>query len=248
MADLRDEVLANYHGFTGQWPRLLESVRSKLVAQTKIYEESYLRITSLQAWRSELLDSFCPGDALEFFCEAQNDAVLSHALASMGIWRSALSALRSLIENSFRFLYYKDHPVELIQWRTGVHQLSRVELSSYCSAHPSVKPLDKKLTGLQVLFDEYSTLNLAVHASAKGFRMYSPENGVTLARGEIADRGKWAARERHVLKGVNLLLLAFFRSELQGASRRNLRKAISFAIPKSLNARIRSHLGVSLFS
>ena len=247
MRRLKAEIQTNFGRFTTNWRGKQATVATALDAEDTKFEESYVRLVSLQAWRSELFERVIPADALAFFLEAQNDAVLSHVLARMGSWRLALKSLRSLIENTYQCLYYMDHPVELSLWQAGHHRMGRAVLQGYLEAHPQVRGMDANVTGITTLSAEYETLSKAVHASAKGFRMTADLDSTKLFGSEAASLGQWQTRERKVLAGVNQLLLTVFRDELQGSKAPNLRKAISFAIPVAQHAGIKSAHRVILF-
>jgi hypothetical protein len=186
-------------------------------------------------------------EALGFFFEAQNDAIVSHVFARQGYWRSALKSLRSCIETVMQCLFYMDHPVELELWQAGDHRLGRAVLQQYLESHPRVRGVKPdKLTGLAILSKEYETLSRAVHASAKGFRMTADADAVQLCSDDRASLGKWLTRERSVLLGVNLLLVVMFRQELEAGRVPNLREVISLAIPQAYHAEVKSALRVTL--
>lgn len=248
MKHLREEVEANFVEFSKSWKKRLSEVSTSLDAQTPKYLDSYSRLVSLQAWRSELLEKIVDKRAMGFYLEAQNDAVVSHVFARMGAWRSALKSLRSCIENVMQCLYYKDHPVELELWHRGEHFLQRVSLTTYLASHPQIKTLTSELTGLNVLGAEYSTLNNAVHGSSLSFRMTLKGEDIQLFSSEVASLGQWGTRERSVLLGINLLLLCMFRENVSGAALLNLRKAISLVIPNAKHVEIKSKLGITLFA
>jgi hypothetical protein len=248
MKQLRAEIEKNFDAFTQTWKDDLKQVITELDIETPKFFLSYLILTSMQAWRSELLEQLLHEDALAFYLEAQNDAVTSHYLARQGCWRPALKALRSCIENVMQSLYYYEHPVELKLWHQGKHFLQRAGLIAYLESHPNLIGLLAKYTGLTTLGVEYTTLNNAVHASAKSFRMTADAGGIQLATNAKASLGAWTTRERHVIRGINFLLMSFFADKLKGAAYPNLRMAISFAIPVADHAEIKKLLGISLFT
>src|SRR5437870_9984913 len=99
MITLEAEVEANFQKFRTSNKAALLATTAALESQANKFFKSYRRIVSLQAWRSELLETAISSGSLSFFLEAQNDALTSHALAGCGSWRSSLQALRSCIEN-----------------------------------------------------------------------------------------------------------------------------------------------------
>lgn len=244
---LKDEILANFRGFTNQWPRELEGSRANLQASVKHFEQSYLRITSIQAWRTSITLPMSE-DAEAFFFEAQNDFLISHCLASCGSFRTALKALRAAIENVLFFLYYKDHEVELEKWSHGRHRLGFSELHSYFESHPKIIGKKLALEALGTLKDEYSTLSKAVHGSAKAFRMTQTLSEIRLWSDEASSVGKWATREKCVISSLNTLLLHIFRDHLLGSKARGLREVLGITIPKSAHLEIKNEIGVVIIS
>ncbi|MBS7418652.1 hypothetical protein [Pseudomonas syringae] len=248
MEQFKLEVSANFERSFLSTRESVESTLRQLDNQKEKYSASYFRLVSLQSWRSELFCNLMSPDAEEFFQEAHNDALMSHALARQGAWRVALMSLRSLIENTIFGLYYSEHKVELQQWLSGDHKLGFSDTVSYLLRHPKLKDLDGSITGIEVLKAEYATLSKAVHGSAKTFRM-SRDGVVTgLNLGSLADLGAWSTREKSTITALNLLLLCFFSDHLKGATLPNLRKSISLAIPSVKHAAIKAALQVTLRS
>lgn len=251
MSSLTKEVDKNCDDFSAEWPKTLASSISSIdkLSQTKaIRYESYRRLTSLQAWRSYVLEPNVGNDSLAFFLEAQNDALISHVNALMGASRVALKALRSLVENTLCMIYYMDHPVELRMWADGKHRLGFTELLEYLRKHPEfVDAKDAEtVTGLDLLKREYRQLSAAVHGSSKSFRMTEDGKMPTLWTTNAAKLGKWRTREKATLLAVNLVLLTFFRQYLQGSAQPQLRRSLAFSIPKAKDAKIKKHLGVTI--
>ncbi|WP_285351943.1 hypothetical protein [Pseudomonas sp. ME-P-057] len=246
MEQFKLEVLANFERTFVATRVGIETTLQELEAHKEKYASSYHRLVSLQAWRSELLSDLLSSDSEEFFREAHNDALMSHALARQGAWRVALMSLRSLIENTLFGLYYCDHPVELKQWIDGEHRLGFSETASYLLRHPKLKNLDSSITGLEALKSEYATLSKAVHGSAKAFRM--SRDGVVsgLNLNSPTDLGAWSTREKSTVTALNLLLMCFFAEHLRGAALPNLRKSISLAVPATKHAAIKAALHITL--
>jgi hypothetical protein len=139
---LAKEIKANFQVFSSSWPKGLQAAMKGLRASETTFQGSYARITSFQAWRTELLENMIGADALGFFLEAQNDALVSHVFAGMGTWRAALKSLRSCLENVLFCLYYKDHAVELQLWHSGKHRLGFRDLEKYFREHPSISGIE----------------------------------------------------------------------------------------------------------
>jgi hypothetical protein len=240
---LTKEFRTNYAAFAARWKQTQTTVAASLLEyQPDPFFESYKRIVSLQAWRSELLEHELSGDALPFFLEAQNDALISHVLAHSGMWRPALQALRSCIENTLLALYYKDHPVELRLWEQ--QRLAFAQLHAYFSNHPD-KPSAATVTGLERIAAEYATLSRAVHASARSFRMAAGDN-VRLFVGDQASLGAWKTREVYTISSLNIVLLWMFRDHLTGTRVTNLRRVVAFTLSASQRAEVKQHLRIVL--
>ncbi|WP_147450071.1 hypothetical protein [Corallococcus carmarthensis] len=246
MSDLLDEIDHNFAQFSKAWKDGLEKSIISLDTQFDRFRKNYRRITSLNAWREDIILQKISEEASLFFLEAQNDALVSHALARMGSWRSSLKALRSCIENVFYCLYYSDHPVEFRQWEEGSHRLQFSELLAYFSAHPDIKNIPDDLSALPTLKTEYGTLSKAVHGSAKIFRMTKGTDSTVLWNADMPSLGAWQTREIAVLSALNLFLLGFFQRHLQGTSYPGLRAAVSLTLPDKLLPKVQSGLGIHL--
>jgi hypothetical protein len=247
MRQLRREIEAHFEAFTTRWKSESQTIVNSLDQFSARFLASYSRLVSMQSWRTMVLEPAVSSKSLAFFLEAQNDALVSHVMARLGSWRVALQALRTCMENTASCLYYMDHPVELEQWEAGSHRLTFRELLEYFRTHPRLAGVSKRDNGLEVLGNEYGTLSRAVHASAAGFRM-AAAGSTLLWTADQAKLGQWSTREGRVLLGINLLLVSFFRRNLESARLRNLRKAISFAIPTPRHAGIKARLHVTLFT
>jgi hypothetical protein len=90
MSDLDDEVESNFKSFSAAWLDSLQQSIKTLEAHPDKFLASYKTIASLNAWRENLIIQVVSEEASLFFLEAQNDALISHVLARMGSWRSAL--------------------------------------------------------------------------------------------------------------------------------------------------------------
>lgn len=246
MRDYIEEIDNNFSIFFDEIETKLFKVIKELNTNRDDFSASYRRLVSMQAWRTELLENGNIATGAEFFREAQNDALVSHALARQGAWRVSLMALRSCIENTLFCLFYNDHPVELDLWRAGEHRLGFSETINYLSNHPKFRDLPETFTGISGLKSEYSTLSKAVHASSKLFRVTKKGEIEGLNIATKQDLGGWKTREKSCLVNINLILLTFFREDLHGAANINLRKAVSLVIGSSKHEEIYKKLGIKL--
>lgn len=243
-----EEVDNNFDRFFISASDDVASVTQQLNTKKDRFKDSYRKLVSLQAWRSEIVEQAMDSKAAEFFKEAQNDALMSHSLARQGAWRVALMSLRSCVENILFGLYYCDHLVELEQWENGEHKLGFSEVTSYLNRHPMFKTFSEQQTGIEGIKTEYATLSKAVHGSSRLFRMTKAGDIEGLNIHSEPDLGAWLTRERNTLCYLNKILIVFFRNKIQGASKLNLRKAVSLVIPNNKHAEINSQYGVKLKS
>lgn len=246
--DYLAEIDSNFEKFFVDLEVKAAAVNKALSANKNDFRDSYRRIVSIQAWRAEIFEKGSITNGVEFFREAQNDALVSHALARQGAWRVALMALRSCIENVLCGLYYIDHPVELELWRLGEHKLGFTQTVNYLVNHPVFRGFSETSSGISGLKQEYSTLSRAVHASANLFRVTKLGAIEGLNVSSKQDFGGWKAREKSCLFNLNLVLLVFFRDNLKGSANPNLRKAISLVIGSSKHEEISNATGVKLRS
>lgn len=243
---LLGEIENNFEAFDAQWPTDLTNAITGLAPTKKYFAASFVRISTIQAWRTSVLTEIMDDDSLAFFFEAQNDLLVSHCLARCGSFRQALKALRSAIENVYFSLYYKDHLVELAKWNLGCHKLGFTDLHKYFEGHPSILGKNAKLTGLDVLKSEYATLSKAVHGSAKSFRMTKDLIDIRLWANDAPSVGKWAAREKSVITALNKLLLYTFAKELLGTKNRALRETVGLIMPESTRTSLKTELNINL--
>jgi len=245
MQELKDEIKLRFEQFTSTWQPELQAVVTQLAASEPVFFDSYLRLVSLNVWRVDILSQIFSSESLAFFLEGQNDALVSHVLARMGAWRSALKSLRSLLENVVFSLYFKDHPVELRLWGQGKFKPGFSSTIEYLRRHPNLDGVSDSLAGLDIFVHEYSTLSKAVHGSSP-FQMTAGTGSTSLWTASTQSLGKWHTREKQVILATNLVLMAFFRENLQGAKHPQLRKAISFAVPNAKHADVKAKLGIAL--
>jgi len=243
------EIESNYSVFNQDWRNKQGHISNKLstLYDSTYYIESYRRIVSLQAWRTCFFEQHISEGSLGFFLEAQNDALVSHVLAQQGMWRSSLKSLRSVIENIAFCIYYMDHPVEQRLWDKGKDSPTISSFFEYLKKHPDLSDVSCDINGLDMMQKEWRTLSLAVHGSARNFRMTGQGKIPSLFSSARDKVGAWSTRESKCLLGVNLTLVSLFREHLQGAKLRNLRKAISLVILEVKHANIKSELNINLY-
>lgn len=190
------------------------------------------QISSLQCW----LEYFVMTDRFResvagFFSEAVNDAILSYMFARVGTWRPALQSLRSALENTLFFLYYKDHQIELSLWANQKHRIGFSELCQYFRSHPNLVGLDHQSeTGVGQLEIAYSKLSKAVHGSVESFRMVAKSPADQLPAVHVhspVELSRYVSILKDVVEPLNLLLMGIFKESLQGTSLPALRQGIA---------------------
>ena len=243
---LTDEIRHSFTAFQDKWRDDLSKRLADIPSRRTRFEESYIRLTSFQAWRANIVDPLLPAGSLGFFAEAQNDALISHVQASLGSWRVALKALRSCIENTLLCLYYKDHPVEQKLWELEKFRFSVGAAITYFQAHPSIIGVPESITGIGLIGQEYGKLSKAVHASSIDFRMTEDGKGVSLWKTDDVHESRWESHEKKTVQGLNLLMLVLFKEHLQGANLSSVRESIGLVIPKGKDAEIKGNLGVTI--
>lgn len=247
MISLKQELYENFKVFQDKLKGQFLDSYSILESHEDEYSSSYVRLSSLEAWRAFVLEQVVSPGSLVFFLEAQNDALLSHTFARIGAWRSALQSLRCAIENVLFCLYYKDHSVELELWNLGKHKIPISDFVNYLEKHPNFNSIDPEISGISLLKKEYSTLSKAVHGSSINFRMTHSNSFPALMIPDDSKLNQWLARENRAIQVINQILITTYAKNLQGAKVRNLRKSISFAVPEGMHGSYRNIFGIRLF-
>lgn len=236
---LIDETRANFEKFFTSWTQEASKNWKHIHTSEKMLL-SYRRISAFQGMKLDLLEPRYSTDSMAFFQEAHNDALVSHVSASLGAWRLALQSLRSVIENSLCALYYNDHPIELRNWERRKKKIGFTELTKYFDDHPDLVDIVPALNGITLLRNEYAKLSMAVHASAKTFRMTDDVSKVLIWNREKKKLNGWSTREGTCFVGISLILIALYRGELMGTRKPGLRTALSFVFGPSLRTKIKS--------
>ena len=224
----------------------MNSALAELKSHNSSFRRSYRRLTSLQAWRVYIVERTGPPECLPFFLEAQNDGIYSHVLAQMGVWRLALQSLRSCLENCCLYLFYKDHLVELEQWKSGAHRLSFRELNQYFGRHPSLVNVPRSVNGLDQLATQIDVLSQVVHGSALDFRMTGENAFPNLWDTQSERLSLWETNEKRTIEAINLLLVVFFGPMIAGTQQQSLREVVGYSITPAKRATINKYFKVNL--
>ena len=227
---LAEELKVASSQFLLDWQTELGRIVQVMSTNETVVQSSYMRMASLQAWKTEFFEATMPMHALAFYVEAQNDAVLSQVLAMQGLCRSSLQAMRSCVENVYGMIYYQDHPIELEQWMQGKHRMDRSEYSSYIKKHPRLQGKLVEDCGVVALDNLYILLNHAVHASSVGFRMAMNPPSLTIAVDDHVRFKKWNTSHSHLISEINMLLLSIYGNKIAGAAKLGLKRAIYLSL------------------
>ncbi len=229
MTDISPEIDENYQNF-------IELLKSKLtqnidqISSDPRLKNAYARAGALNAIKLDVSNPNVVPEAQAFLVEAHNDILVSLVTASFGSWRSSLQSLRSALENTMACIYYAEHPVELYKWSKSLYYIQQKHLRLYILDHPNILKISDASGLKQNLGNEYETLSKAVHASNSLFRMTDNNGKTNFASVDIAELGKWSARERAVSNLIFTMLIAYFHHEFDGAKRKTLRESLSRGI------------------
>ena len=219
-------------------------------AHEPVYEQLIELVASLQGWLEYYVktDRF-PENVGNFFAEAVNDAILAYYFARVGTWRPAYQSLRSTLENSLYFLYYKDHPVELKLWEAQQHRMGFTALHGYLKGHPDLAVFNLQITGLEAIDASYASLSRAVHGSVEYFRMVSKAPNQELPSIHVhspIELSHFKTALRKLVEAINQLFVAVFRADLQGTSLPLLRQGVANTIGPKRRTLIKTLFKVTL--
>lgn len=129
-----------------------------LTSIKKLHQATY----SLILWRFRLRR--IPKHGQPFIEEIASDAlqILPQALA--GYVKTAHLLTRGIIENTLRYLYFYDHPIEYRIMNSGKKwYMETRELFEYATSHPDLAQLESKFDALGKLKSLYSDLSGSIH-------------------------------------------------------------------------------------
>lgn len=207
--------------------------------------QHYGHATAFESWRRNLLDPAL-GVGLPFWIEAQNDFLLSLVHGGRGVWRSALQALRSFVENSASAVYFSEHPVEARRFASGDFRLTWTDTKQYLLSYPDTQHNGFRGRLVESLSQEYKELSAAVHGSSESFRMTAGRQFPTLSDATPASVGAWQTRVGKSARAIHFLLLQQFSSQLVGARLPALREDIAKVLRATDRTTVKRDLGVVL--
>lgn len=179
-----------------------------LVGVKKLHRATY----SLILWRFRLRHT--PPHGRPFIEEIASDAlqILPHALA--GYVKTTNLLTRGIIENTLRYLYFCDHPIEFQKMNSAKKwYLEPKELFEYALSHPCLVSIEAKFHAIGDLKSLYGELSGAIH----GGRVTDLEMRVALNKIVFEQQ----ALDRHVAfvercaEAVNFVLSIFHNDKFR---------------------------------
>lgn len=240
---LEKEIIRNCAAYHDALSKELLAVFNKNITDKRV-TDGYKRLTAFTAM-SVGISGNCSENSFRFFIEAQNDILSAHFLSLTGSFRIALVALRNAIEIILHFIYYKDHPIELIMWETGTHRLKFSQLFEYAEKHPNTS-YDVYRIHISALKDEYATLSMAVHGSSSLFRMTGSVDYPNIICTDGPKLGMWHTRSSRVCTSLITILISHFQSAFKGAALPHQREVIAAALPAKLKSAVGAELTITL--
>lgn len=95
--------------------------------------------------------------------EVRSDLIELISTLSYGLKRSSFLCMRSSVEHLFLHIYYKDHPIEYLQFQKTKHRLTFEELSRYVLHYPYFRKADKIIN---TIINEYKKKSELIHAAS----------------------------------------------------------------------------------
>lgn len=132
-------------------------------------KECHKLIYSFLVWDDNLQDR--PDREKYFVSEIRSDGIMSLPLALSGYNKASAHALRSMIENVIRLVYYSHHEIEYrkmlhLQDNQNKSQITFEGLFDYLKTHPIIGKHVQHLSIVTKLQNSYRKTSSYVHASA----------------------------------------------------------------------------------
>jgi hypothetical protein len=151
------------------------------------------------------LSKFENVNAMEFLSEIRSDCIETLITIPLALKRSSYLSVRSAIEHTLLYIYYKDHPIELKLLRESAENRYTVtEIFKYLLKHPLYKDHQKLVDQVRT---QYSSRSELVHAgSFHTFQQYKTISQVVMSDTEFED----AVKNIHSLVGDLITLVVIF--------------------------------------
>ena len=153
-ADFREVI--EYFGTVPLIPTPLPPSMNSLAK--RVHESTY----TLILWRFRLTN--LPPHAQPFVDEISSDALQVLPQILLGYTRATKLLLRGILENTLRFVYFYDHPVEFaLMNQQAKWYLELKQLFYYVKSHPNHKIAETKFDAINKMQSLYSELSAGVH-------------------------------------------------------------------------------------
>ena len=183
---------------------------------------------SLILWRFRLRD--IPECGRAFIEEIASDALQCLPQALMGYDKTTKLLIRGIIENTWRHIYFVDHPVEYARMNRDMKWYMTVEdLAAYPLLHPIFTKTETKFDAVGKLRSLYSELSAGVH----GRRVDDLEMRLSLQQIRY-DRNRFEAHARCLERcgaAANFILAAWHRQQLSHFSAEDRRTILQILPP-----------------
>jgi hypothetical protein len=163
-----------------------------------------------------------------------------------GMWRSSLISLRAFMESYLAFVFFRDHPIELRQWKEGNFRLEPKNLRQYSLKHPEVVAFPVALAAAKKLDSEYSKLSGSVHGTRTDFRMTAPSSYPAISTADVVRLRKWIKLERDVVRTALVLFLALNVRSLKGAAHPVFRRVLGACLSSGIKNSIKQQMSVTV--
>ena len=167
-------------------------------------------VYSLAIWEYELSRIYPNQDANIFLGEIRSDAINSILLSLYGFKKSANLSIRGIIENTFRYVYYYDHPIELALMNgREKYFISIKEFSDWLVSHPNLK---EKISHYQIndkLYEKYGKTSEIVHGTRPRYlQLVSSLNEIKFY---LSDFNAYIDTLREVVRDSNFVISVFHK-------------------------------------
>ena len=185
---------------------------------------------SLILWRFRL--NSVPAHGQVFIEEIASDALQVLPQVLMGYSKTAKLLIRGIIENTFRHLYFLDHPIEFARMnRDAKWYLTMETLMEYPKTHPIFLESETKFDALNRLSSLYSELSGGIH----GRTVQDLEMRIALTKityDQDAMRKQVDLTEK-CAEAVNFLLAMFHHERVRGFQTEDRRIILRTMAPRA---------------
>jgi hypothetical protein len=181
-------------------PKLLENAK-------RLHRATF----SLILWRFRLVG--LPRHGKVFVEEIASDALQILPQVLLGYGKTAKLLIRGIIENSFRHLYFSDHPIEFERMnREHKWYMQFEDLLAYAKTHPAFLHTESRFDAINRLGSLYSDLSAGIH----GRQVQDLEMRIALKKISYSqvDAQKMTQFVERCAQSANFLLAVFHQQRL----------------------------------